>query len=190
MNFFSTKVKEKKDSWYVMQVKAGKEPNIKKHLTEKNIFGIKELIVPEPLDIKIKTDDDKELRDRYKHFMGYVFVKLSLDYLTYVQILEIDNIYRFLGNLYRKKNKKIMYTPMFIREKEIKRVKSYLFDGAKKKEKEIFNIGDKVKIKDGDLANIEGKVVEVNDDQVKLVPQLFLQKIIKVSSKNLVRTAV
>lgn len=184
------KFSSKNANWYVMQVRAGKEPNIKQHLIEiENDYGIQDLIVPEPLNIEIKAEYDKEIRDRYKHLMGYMFVKLNLEYSNYIQILQVENIYRFLGNLCRIDKNIVMYTPMFVREREIENVRTYLFDGIKKTEKIEFNIGDKVKIKDGDLIGIEGKIIDINDSYVKIMPESFLQKVIKVSADNLIHIA-
>jgi len=183
MYSFATKIRRNRDLWYVMQVKAGKEPEIKKRLYGKEKeYHIKDLIIPEALEIEEELINEED-KYRYKTFLGYVFIKLCLDYSKYTDILAIDDIYRFLGSLY-KDRKNLIYIPSFVPEKQVKNVKKYLNYQTKMIKKHRFKINDLVIIKDGDLAGLEGKIVEIKNDYAKINPIMF-QKIVKVSLNNL-----
>jgi len=185
--YFSTEIKRHADLWYVMQVRAGRELEIKKKLVgEENDYKIKDLIIPEAIEVEhdLVDDDDK---NRYKMFLGYIFIKICLDYSKYTDILSIEDIYRFLGSLY-KKEKNLIYIPSFVPEREVKNVKKYLNYQTKISKKNLFKIGDTVIIKDGDLANLEGVIIEIKNDNAKINPRLF-QKPVRVSINKLIHAS-
>ena len=137
--------------WYVVIVYAGRE-EIVKHEIEDNIEGVEEIIVPK--------NDENEL-------LGYIFVKMNLTNEALYKINEIEGVNGFLG-----KDRKY-YIPEPIEEKEIKRLKKSLFNSKKPKDIEVFNIGDTVIIKYGDLASIFGKIVEIKKRVAKIQSSNF-----------------
>jgi transcription antitermination factor NusG len=165
-------IDDQKPSHYIVQTRVGREEEVKEKLIEKtDEFGIIKITSPS-LDQKYYS----------KFFLGYLFVKMQLDYVRYSNILQIENVYKFLGK-YHKHNGDIFYIPQSISEKAMQSIETFLF--LKEKCKKLrFKIGDTVIIKEGHLSNIKGQIIDLNCTSAKIKPK-ELHKVINVSLTNL-----
>ena len=167
------------DQWYVMAVRMGKEPYVKqKILSNNDEFEVKDFLTPEPPAVKTNFIFlDEDINERYKWLLGYLFIKIKLDYTRYYKILSIDNVYRFLffsGSS----------TPANVNEDQIDSLRDYLTGKNSNKKKSMFNLGQEVVIKSGDLADIQGKILQLTKTHVTILPSIGIQHPIRVSLNN------
>lgn len=168
-----------KFSWYVMLVKMGKESVIKERIlgNEDLEDGIKDLIVPEPCEYIEKEVVGDSINERHKDFLGYVFIKANLISSYYQILLEIDNVYRFLGNLHSGS----YYIPSRIPEEQIETVKKYLKGNDNKVvEDNGLKVGAQVEITSGDLASITGRIIGLSENFVSIMPKDLFCQVVKV----------
>jgi transcription antitermination factor NusG len=182
--------------WYVLVVKAGKEPFIKRALLDDGELKVEDLIIPDRQDLilsKLRNKDFKhiyaEMQERYKLFLGYFFLKVFLSQDVYRKILSIDDVYHFLGKSVVKSNHRI-HSPLPIDNDEIRTVKNYLT--LKKIEvkpvTKKFEVNEEVTIVNGDLSDVKGKIIQITNGYAKIMPLSFFHKIINVPLSHLCKT--
>jgi transcription antitermination factor NusG len=174
--------RNKKPCWYALVVYIGKEADVKKEILKLKELSIEEIVIPE----KLLPDEDigLEAGELHKYFLGYIFIKTLLDLDVYHGILQTVGIFRFLGTV-KTIGKFNVYYPSPIKEKEIENVKDFLIGKHLKTIK--FKIDDIVEIKKGDLAEVKGKVIEIGQKHVKILPDNFFQKVIVVPIENVAK---
>jgi len=179
MHFFAERLQANDLTWYTISVRAGREQKIRDLImNQESELGLKDIVVPEPV-AKKHTDE----LDRYTYLLGYIFVKLVLDIDRYHVLLQIDDTFRFLGNLYYiEELKRHFYIPAPIPEKQIRNVREYLAGALKfvvpKSDK--LTIGDEVEIKSGDLASVRGTIANISKNYVSIITKSFFNQLIKV----------
>ena len=153
--------------WYAISVLNGKEQEVGEELLAR--FKIKEMLIPvmEAVD---------EFDDIYKYFSGYIFVKLCLTPNLYNHMADM-NCVKFLG-----KTRTLL--PAAIPKTDINQVKRYIDKNKKNSKKIKIKIDDEVVIKSGDLASVQGKVIEISKRHAKVSPN-YLLNTIKVPLNNL-----
>ena len=145
--------------WYAFIVNEGREQNVKRELeAQREELELKELIVPEI-----------DLKNKYSTFTGYVFLKLDLNDEKFNKILDTKNICSFLGN---------------VGLDEIKNIKKHI-SGKDVIINRNFKINDLVLIKQGDLADIKGKIIKIDKNYATISPENFCSNFVKVSIKDL-----
>lgn len=82
------------DNWYVIQVAAGMELDIKKKLKEKGISSIV------PIENRVIRKSKKWIMKEYVIFPGYIFINTEYDWSTYYILSGINGVIRILGNGY------------------------------------------------------------------------------------------
>jgi len=117
----------------------------------------------EKIGQKIKCPENRveakiELRD--KLYPGYIFIKADLD--KDVQSL-IKRVPRVLGFVSAGGE------PVVVPEAEINRIRERLKRGVPKVRKLKFDIGDKVKIKEGPFIGFEGTISEIDPEHEKVI---------------------
>jgi len=153
--------------WFGMLVKMGKEANVKNAIGD--ILCLEDSVVP-----------NIGLSCNHRDLAGYVLIKLIMDVYSYNILLQLDYVYRFLGSI-NVEGKNIYYLPQRIPEEQISNIKRYLNGHEVHHEKKCFSIGDEIQIKSGDLINIKGKVISMNDNYVNIMPQIAtFSQVIKV----------
>ena len=165
--------------WYAILVRMGRENSVKDQILEKEKELVPaDLIVPEQPKNYLT---DRDMTERYKDFSGYIFIKLMMNIFRYNILLQLDNVYRFLGTVHSD-GKLVFYVPSYIPEQQINNVKRYLKGETdiKKSTKTTFSIGDKVEIISGDLASIQGKIVSLSNNTACISPECFFGQTIKV----------
>lgn len=181
---FMSKLHSQKELWYAILVRIGREVSVKEQIlkNEKELTLI-DLIVPE-LPKNYLTDAD--MTTRYKNFSGYIFIKLIMDIIHYNILLQLENVYRFLGTVHSD-GKLAFYIPSYIPQQQIDNVKRYLKGGLDNKKliKNNFTIGNKVEIISGDLASIQGKIVSLTNNTACISPECFFGQTIKVSLEKI-----
>lgn len=174
------------ESWYAILVKQGKETRIKERFQElKQQLDIKDFVVPEPPEIKTK---DEELGERYKDLLGYVLIKIVLNIERYNALLQLDNVYRFLGTICGGSiySQYASYLPSCIPEKQVYNVRRYLSGECQPTcIVNKFSLGDEVEIMTGDLATIKGKIIQLSDNYAYITPREIFSQIIKVPIEKL-----
>ncbi len=150
--------------WYVIHTYSGYEnkvaSNIEKTVQSRKIQNlIQEVKVPTETVIEIK--DNKERKVERKAYPGYVLVKMVLSNKTWHIVKSIRGVNCFVG--YSAK-------PVPLTPEEVKNL------GVERREIRLsYNVGESVRILEGPLANMVGKVSEINIDTktVKVVVSMF-----------------
>ena len=112
---------------------------------------------------KIKCPENRveakiELRDRI--YPGYIFIKAELDKDLQSLIRRVPRVLGFVS-AGRK--------PVVVPESEVNRIKERLKEGVPKIRKFKFDVGDKVKIKEGPFIGFEGTISEIDPLHEKII---------------------
>lgn len=150
--------------WYVVQTYSGLENTVKNNL-EKRIesMGMEDqifrVIVPEETEIEVKNGKRKEKVK--KIFPGYVFIEMIVTDESWYVVRNTPNVTGFVGSS-GKGAKPVPLSPEEI-EPILKRL------GLDREEVELkFNVGDRVRIKEGPFAGQVGVVDEVDKEHLTL----------------------
>ncbi len=150
--------------WYVVHTYSGYENKVASNL-RKTIEnrGIEDLIQ----DIKIPTEtvleikDNKEREVERKIFPGYVLVKMILNDYSWYIVRNIRGCAGFVGSSTK---------PIPLTQEEVKKL------GVEKRSVSLnYSVGESVRITEGALTNMVGKVVEIDTQQkiAKIVVSMF-----------------
>jgi transcriptional antiterminator NusG len=112
---------------------------------------------------KIKCPENKveakiELRDRL--YPGYIFIKADLDKNVQSTVRRVPRVLGFVSAAGK---------PVIVPESEIKAMVERLKKGVPKVKKLKFEIGDKVKIKEGPFIGFEGTISEIDPEREKVI---------------------
>lgn len=147
--------------WYAIHTYSGYEENVSHNLRqriesmdmESHIFNI---LIPIEKKIKIKNGKRKVVEE--KIFPGYVLVEMIVNDESWYVVRNTPNVTGFIG---------AGTTPTPLSEKEIKDLQKRM--GV---EEPKFNIdvteGSPVKVVDGPFKNLEGKVIEIDEEKGKI----------------------
>lgn len=179
------------NNWYVISIQSGKEKEIGDILrAHKTKFNINEIIIPEAPDVE-EMEDCTFLPDdirAYRFLSGYIFIKAFLTQKIYQEICGFECVYKFLGSfVYNDDNRRIKYRPSPITMGEIKTIRQILLlELPEPKESESsFQLDDLVEIKSGDFSSVKGKIVEITNAHVKILPDSIFKNLIKVGIDNI-----
>jgi len=156
-------------AWYTLIITPGYEQYVKKQLNEKK-------------ELKVSSIEIS------KSFVGYVFVKIDLKLENLSKFFEIEGTLNFLGKKCAVVNGKKVVVPEEISRRQITRIMNTAekTEVIEEEKEECFRIGDCVCIKQGDFANIQGKIIELKKRTVRIRPDFFLNsKLIKVNIKDI-----
>lgn len=166
-----------KKKWYIIKVPSGREDSTRRNLERKiKLNNVEEyfgrLIIPVEKQVEVK--DGKKKIKNIKKLPGYLFAELEFNENVFLTLRETYGVGGFLdgGNLNRP--------PLPMPELEVQRTLAdqdeYSPNGAEKgaksadtgdlpkmKVKLDISPGDRVKIKEGMFANMEGEVKEILD---------------------------
>ncbi len=117
----------------------------------------------EKIGQKIKCPENKveakiELRDRL--YPGYIFIKAELDKNVQSTVRRVPRVLGFVSAAGK---------PVIVPESEIKAMIERLKKGVPKVKKLKFEIGDKVKIKEGPFIGFEGTISEIDPEREKII---------------------
>jgi transcriptional antiterminator NusG len=161
--------------WYILKVPSGREDSTKRNLERKiKVNNVEEyfgrIIIPVEKQVEVK--DGKKKIKNVKKLPGYLFVELEFNENVFLTLRETYGVGGFLdgGNLNRP--------PLPMPEIEVHRTLAdqddfHPSDGKKDARADAdlpkmrikldISVGDRVKIKEGMFANMEGEVKEILD---------------------------
>ncbi|MBQ6143948.1 MAG: transcription termination/antitermination protein NusG [Clostridia bacterium] len=150
--------------WYVVHTYSGYEnkvaSNLEKTITNHNMKNmIQEVKIPTEIVTEIK--DGKERQTERKIFPGYVLVKMILNNESWYIVRNIRGCTGFVGSSTK---------PIPLSPEEVKKL------GVEVKSVKLsYKIGESVKIIDGPLANLIGKVesIDTENKTVKVTVSMF-----------------
>jgi transcriptional antiterminator NusG len=145
--------------WYVVKVQSGREDSIKDAIERRiKIEGIQdafgEILIPTEKYTEVNRNNKRVTKER-KLFPGYIMVNLEFNEHMLYLFRETSGVGDFVGGGLNK-------PPQPMTQKEVDRM--LIKQGTKEAPTEVaskFNKGDKVKVKDGTFAGMEGEVKEV-----------------------------
>lgn len=151
---------ELKKEWYVVNTYAGHERKVKENLERRiETMGLQDylfrVVVAEETEIEYKNG--KSVEKVHNLFPGYLFVEMIMSDEAWYVVRNTPQVTGFIGSSGGGAK------PFPVAEEEIDAILRRL--GMSDKKVNIdFSIGDKVKILSGPFANVEGEVVELNED--------------------------
>ena len=179
LKYFSTKqqkiikkneqqINNSKLGWYVLVVRSGFEETILKELLSKKIdFGINEIMFS-------------------VSFSGYLFIQMEVEPSSFSGILETENVIKFLGEKKEYIEGRKVSLPKQITYKEALKLKEVKDENLNIDTKEVqFKIGDFVVVKQGDLTDVQGKIVDIKKRFVRIKPEMFTNKVVKVRLQDI-----
>jgi transcriptional antiterminator NusG len=145
--------------WYVVKVQSGREDSIKDAIERRiKIEGIQdafgEILIPTEKYTEVNRNNKRVTKQR-KLFPGYIMVRLEFNEHMLYLFRETSGVGDFVGGGLNKPPQ-----PMSQREVDIM-LKKQGHDVPVTEAPSKFNKGDKVKVKDGTFAGMEGEVKEV-----------------------------
>jgi transcriptional antiterminator NusG len=141
--------------WNVIYVSSRTEKRVSERLSEK---GIDHYL---PLKKTVKQWSDRKKIVELPLFTGYVFVNISQR--EQINVLETPGVVNFV-----KLEKKIA----IVRVQEMEAMRSLIelgYDITLLGEQKQFNLGDRMKIENGPLKGLEGKVIDMGSDSYFVV---------------------
>ena len=150
--------------WYVVHVYSGMEKSVHKAMLERieraglqASFG--QVLVPSEEVVESKGGQ-KSISER-RIFPGYVLVEMELTDETWHVIKNTPRVTGFLGGSGNR--------PTPISEKEVAKILSQMEEGVERpRPKDLFEVGEMVRVKDGPFADFNGNVEEVNYEKSKV----------------------
>ena len=150
--------------WYVVHTYSGYENKVASNL-QKTIEsrGIKDLIqdIKIPTETVVEIKDNKEKEVEKKIFPGYVLVKMVMNDDTWYIVRNIRGCAGFVGSSTK---------PIPLTVDEVKKL------GVEKRTVSLsYSVGESVRITEGALANMVGKVTEIDTEKkvAKLTVSMF-----------------
>lgn len=154
--------------WYVLHTYSGYEENVAENLKQRiesmdmedKIFNV---LVPKEKKVKIRNGKRKIIEE--KVYPGYVLVEMVVTDDSWYVVRNTPNVTGFIGT---------GTTPAPVSEKEIKHLQKRM--GVEEPKYQIdFTIDSPVKITDGPFKNMEGKIVNIDQEKgrVKVLVSMF-----------------
>jgi transcription termination/antitermination protein NusG len=161
--------------WLAIYTRPRWEKKVAKLFTNKNIENYC------PLNTVVRQWSDRKKIVHEPLFSSYVFVHTCTS--EYIRVKETDGVLNFVYWLGQ---------PAIIKNEEIESLKSFLADFTNVAlEKIDVNINDEVKIIHGPLVSMEGKVIEVQFNHVKIMlPSIGYSLVARIPKSHIERVKV
>jgi transcription termination/antitermination protein NusG len=166
--------------WYAIRVQSNKEDSVKRNLERKvQLRGlgekIKEVVVPTEKIAEIKNG--KKRTRTVKTYPGYVLANMQMDDETWLFVRETLGVGDFVGaGAAKPAAGQMIPKPFPLRPEEVSKIfGAAAAPGEAAKIKIQFQVGDKVKIKEGPFENFDGVVEDINEQKglVRVVVTIF-----------------
>ena len=147
------------NGWFVVQVFSGHEKKIKRVLEEGlKDSGVKdqidEILLPTENVIEVKGGEQKI--SEKKLWPGYLLIKMAFTEESWMYVKNVNGVISFLG----------ADKPVPLTEHEVNNILKELADKKDTiTQKQVFSVGDKIKIIDGVFINFMGTITEVNNEK-------------------------
>jgi transcriptional antiterminator NusG len=150
--------------WYVINTYSGHENKVKANLEHRVKSMSQEQVVRRvvvPTESVVETKDGQKVQTERRLWPGYVLVNMDLTDDAWTLVKNTPGVTGFVGS----QNK-----PVPLSQAEVDRMLHTAVAQAeqKTKAKAEFTMGDNVKITSGYLADFDGEIAEINEDQGKL----------------------
>ena len=150
--------------WYVINTYSGHENKVKQNLehrvhTMSQERNVRQVVVP--TESVVETKDGQKVQTERRLWPGYVLVNMDLTDDAWTLVKNTPGVTGFVGS----QNK-----PVPLSQPEVDRMLHTSVDRAQQQQKARaeFAMGDSVKITSGYLADFDGEIAEINEDQGKL----------------------
>lgn len=161
--------KRTSDSWYVLQVIAGKETKIEEIISRMDIKKLSPFLPKKKLKIRKKGITKDVISPLYS---GYVFIIGEWNIEEAKKILNNSGAIKFIGGI---------NSPGIIKEEEKKLIKSIAETGIAEYSK-VIKIGSKINVVSGPLKELKGVIESVDRRKQRVVVKLpLLNSLIKVT---------
>lgn len=147
--------------WFVINTYSGHENKVRLNLLQRiktmsQEQNVKEIVVP--TEQTVETKNGQKVQTEKRVFPGYVLVNMKMTDDSWALVKNTPGVTGFVGSA----NK-----PMPLNAEEVARI---LDNAAVEKPKAVaqFSVGETVRVMSGPLADFNGEVSEVNQDQNKL----------------------
>ncbi len=167
--------------WYAIRVQSNKEDTVRRNMDRKiQLRGLgpkfKEVVVPTEKIAEIKNG--KKRTRTVKTYPGYVLINMVMDDETWLFVRETLGVGDFVGaGAAKPPAGQTIPKPFSLRPEEVAKFLGTTAgaDGAGPKIKIDFQVGDKVKIKEGPFENFDGVVEDINEQKglVRVVVTIF-----------------
>jgi transcription antitermination factor NusG len=151
--------------WYAVQVTPRHEKRVTANVEEKRIP------VFLPLVSEMHHWSDRQKRVDIPLFLGYTFVQLSTQVADRVAVLRTSGVLRLVG---------AAYTGTPIPDKQIDDIAVLVNSRLRLDPYPFLNVGDRVRIRNGSLAGLEGILVGKNSDATLVVSIDLLRRSLAV----------
>ncbi|MDD5089693.1 MAG: transcription termination/antitermination protein NusG [Candidatus Wallbacteria bacterium] len=155
------------NKWYVVHTYSGFEGKVKVNLEHRiATMGMQDKIFNILIPVENKPDPSKKEEDR-KIFPGYVLIEMVMDDESWFVVRNTPGVTGFIG---------LGNKPSPLSEREVHNILSQIGLQAKPKKIEFnYDLGDKVKIKEGPFVDFIGEIREINHEKqsVKLLLKIF-----------------
>ena len=161
--------KPSKKRWYVVKVQSGREDSIKEAIERRvKIEGLEEffgqVVVPVERYTEVRKTDGKRISKKRKKFPGYLMAEVEFNDKILYLFRETSGVGDFVGA-------SLTRAPSPMTDREVQQMLSgqeELPEGTKlptpvAPTKIPFNVGDKVKVRDGTFQNMEGEIKEIRE---------------------------
>jgi len=144
-------------AWYVVHTYSGFENKAKQALEERiKLYGLAprfgQVLVPTEEVVEVKNGQKKTTTRKF--FPGYILVEMEMDNQTWHVVKETPKVTGFVGSGRR---------PPPMPDEEVRRITNRLGGEEQKPKLAVsFERGDDVRVVDGPLAPVVGKIEEVN----------------------------
>jgi transcriptional antiterminator NusG len=154
--------------WYVVHTYSGFEAKVKANLEHRvATMGMQDKIFNILIPTESKIDGSSKKEEDKKIFPGYVLIEMKMEDESWFVVRNTPGVTGFIG---------LGSKPTPLSEREVHNILSQVGLQAKSKKVDFnFEIGDKVKIKDGPFVEFIGEVREINLERqsVKLLLKIF-----------------
>ncbi len=150
--------------WYVINTYSGHENKVKTNLEHRvksmNQDGVVRRVVV-PTESVVETKDGQKVTTERRLWPGYVLVNMDLTDDAWILVKNTPGVTGFVGS----QNK-----PVPLSQPEVDRMLhvAQAVAQAPAKSRAEFELGESVKVTSGPLADFDGEIAEINEDQGKL----------------------
>jgi transcriptional antiterminator NusG len=150
--------------WYVINTYSGHENKVKANLEHRVKSMSQEEVVRRvvvPTESVVETKDGQKVQTERRLWPGYVLVNMDLTDDAWILVKNTPGVTGFVGS----QNK-----PVPLSQPEVDRMlhTAAATATAPVKSRAEFQLGESVKVTSGPLADFDGEIAEINEDQGKL----------------------
>jgi len=149
---------ENNKHWYVVKVQSGREESIKEAIERRvKIEGLEEFFgrIIIPVERVTEVKNGKRVVKERKLYPGYLMVEVEYNDQILYLFRETSGVGDFVGG-------GLNHPPQPMKPNEVERMIGPIKDSGEVMPKMKFDKGDRVRVRDGIFATMEGEVKEVN----------------------------